>query len=244
MLAVIGGTGFAEFAGLENVELIDADTAWGMARLQRGTLDGTPCLFLPRHGLPAVIPPHKINYRANVQALADNGASGIVSVTAVGSVNESLDVPQVVIPDQIIDYTWGREQTFFVDRIHHIDSTWPYDAAMRGKILEAAAALCAEHPEVACNTSGVYGCTQGPRLETAAEIRRLRRDGCDIVGMTAMPEAALARELELPYAALSIVINPGAGMGGKEINLDAIGPAIERGMAWARWMVRFVAANS
>ena len=243
MLAVIGGTGFAEFSGLEDIQVIEAETAWGMARLQRGTLEGRPVLFLPRHGVPAVIPPHKINYRANIQALADNGATGIVSVTAVGSVNESLDVPQIVIPDQIIDYTWGREQTFFADRIHHIDFTWPYDMEMRAKLLEAAAALRREQPEVPCKTTGVYGCTQGPRLETAAEIRRLRRDGCDIVGMTAMPEAALARELDLPYAGVSIVINAGAGMGGDAIHLDEIGPTIDQGMEWARWMVRFLAAN-
>lgn len=244
MLAVIGGTGFADFTGLEDIESLDVENAWGVARLLRGRLEGERLLFLPRHGIPPMTPPHKINYRANIQALADAGATKVVSITAVGSVDASLEVPHLVIPDQIIDYTWGRSQTFYDDEIQHIDFTFPYDPGLRGRILEAAAELGAEQPDMPCRTRGVYGCTQGPRLETAAEIRRLRADGCDIVGMTAMPEAALARERDLPYAAMSIVVNAGAGIDDGVVDMAGIEGAISKGMTWVREIVRRLVACS
>lgn len=244
MLAVIGGTGFAELAGLTRIQVLDVATDWGRAKLQRGRLDDETVLFLPRHGIPPAIPPHKINYRANIQALAQSGATELVAITAVGSVDATLRVPHLVIPDQIIDYTWGRGHTFHDAAIHHIDFTYPYDERLRDRLLAAAAALCQAQPEVPCRAGGVYGCTQGPRLETAAEIRRLAMDGCHIVGMTAMPEAALARELALPYAALSIVVNAGAGVAGAAIDMAGIEPAIATGMTWARWIVRRLVACS
>ena len=242
MLAVVGGTGFAEFSGLDDIRIIEAENAWGQARLQHGVLSGHPMLFLPRHGMPPSRPPHRINYRANIQALKDAGASQVISVTAVGSVDPTLAVPHLVIPDQIIDYTWGRAHTFYEDDIHHIDFTWPYDPALREQLLGAAAAECEADPQILCRTQGVYGCTQGPRLETAAEIRRLAADGCDIVGMTAMPEASLARERDLPYAAMSIVVNAGAGIDDAQVDIAGIEPAIATGMSWVRAIVRRLAA--
>lgn len=243
MLAIIGGTGLGEFSGLEQVESLRVPTAYGDVRLDKGFLLGAPVLFLSRHGFPPSRPPHRINYRANIQALVDAGASAVISITAVGSVDATLNVPHLVIPDQIIDYTWGREHTFFDDEIHHIDLTWPYDPILRGKLLDAVAGLCGDEPQVPCRTDGVYGCTQGPRLETAAEIRRLAADGCHVVGMTAMPEAALARERRLAYAGLSIVVNAGAGIANAEISMADIEPAIDQGMAWARSIVRRLVVN-
>lgn len=234
MLAIIGGTGFGEFAGLDRIDIVDAKNRWGTSRFQRGWIGDSEVLFLPRHGLPPKSPPHMINYRANIQALKDHGASGILAVTAVGSVDESLKVPHLVIPDNLIDYTWGRAHTFFNDEIHHIDFTWPYDAELRGLLIATTTGLFGDDAAVPLATRGVYGCCQGPRLETAAEIRRLRHDGCDIVGMTAMPEAALAREAGLPYAGISVVVNKGAGVGGEPVDLDGIETAIGLGMGWVR----------
>lgn len=242
MIAVIGGTGFGELVGLSGLEEGLVETRFGPAHLQTGTLDGVPVLFLPRHGSPATIPPHRINYRANIQALCDTGADAIIAVTAVGSVDARLAVPQFVIPDQIIDYTFGRAQTFFDDEIHHIELSFPYHAALRASIIDAARLVSAA-TGLPLGEGGVYGCTQGPRLETAAEITRLGRDGCDIVGMTAMPEAALARERNIPYAGLSVVVNTGAGIGGQAIDLGNIEVAMTRGMDGARLVVARVIAS-
>lgn len=242
MIAVIGGTGFGELTGLSGLEASVVETRFGTANLQTGTLDGVPVLFLPRHGSPARMPPHRINYRANIQALCDTGADAIIAVTAVGSVDERLAVPQFVVPDQIIDYTFNRAQTFFDDEIHHIDLSFPYHDALRATIIDAARLVSAASG-LPLKEGGVYGCTQGPRLETAAEITRLGRDGCDIVGMTAMPEAALARERNVPYAGLSVVVNAGAGLGGQAIDVDNIEAAMSRGMDGARLVVARVIAG-
>ncbi|MBD3648047.1 MAG: S-methyl-5'-thioinosine phosphorylase, partial [Pseudomonadales bacterium] len=208
MLAVIGGTGFGEFAGLEATEEVETDTPYGPARLEKGLLDGKAVIFLPRHGKPPVHPPHKINYRANIAALAQAGTDGIVSVNAVGGIDGSLALPELVFTDQIVDYTWGRAHTFFDDEIHHVDFTYPYDADLRAALMDSVRNLNREQgANIVFRETGVYGCVQGPRLETAAEIRRMAGDGCDVVGMTAMPEAALAREKGIPYAGISVVVN-------------------------------------
>ncbi|XOV89395.1 MAG: S-methyl-5'-thioinosine phosphorylase [Pseudomonadota bacterium] len=234
MLAVIGGTGFGEFAGLSETRLHETATAYGPASWQQGNVDGYPVIFLPRHGSPARVPPHRINYRANIQALADAGADNIIAVNAVGSVDPTLAVPTLVLPDQVIDYSWGRAHTFFDDRIGHIDFTFPYDNPLRASLLAVADSLSGP----VLRTTGTYGCTQGPRLETAAEIARLARDGCHIVGMTGMPEAALAREAALPYACLAVVVNAGAGIHGKAVDLDGIDAAMSQGMGWVRDLIR------
>lgn len=226
MFGILGGTGFGALAALRNSASEQVKTRFGTAYLEAGLLANQPVIFMPRHGHPAVQPPHKVNYRANIQALKQKGVTQLLAVTAVGSVAPELEVGDFVVPDQIIDYTSGREHTFFDQEIHHIDFTYPYDATLRQQLAEVAALTYG----VNCIPSGVYGCTNGPRLETAAEVQRLHNDGCTIVGMTAMPEAALAREAGLPYAGLSVVVNKGAGLAG-ELDLEAISSSLAKSMA-------------
>ncbi len=221
MIAVIGGTGFGSLLQLTNPSPIQVDTQYGSANIQKGTLSGKPIIFLPRHGNPPQIPPHLINYRANIRALWDNGVTNIIALNAVGSVDEFIQVPSLIVPNQIIDYTNGREHTFFDDKISHIEFTNPFDDELRQKLIEGA------QGSLNLKRSGVYGCTQGPRLETAAEVKRLRKDGCDVVGMTLMPEAALARELGMAYASICFVVNEGAGIRDDLIKFDLIKQAIE-----------------
>jgi len=226
LFGILGGTGFGALAALRNTESERVETRYGTAYLEAGLLADQPIIFLPRHGHPAMQPPHKVNYRANIQALKQMGVTQLLAVTAVGSVAPELEVGDFVVPDQIIDYTSGREHTFFDQEIYHIDFTYPYDVTLRQQIAEVAAVTAG----VNCIASGVYGCTNGPRLETAAEVQRLHNDGCTIVGMTAMPEAALAREAGLPYAGLSVVVNKGAGLAG-ELDLEVISASLAKSMA-------------
>ena len=238
MLAIVGGTGFGEFSGLTEIKSMEVETKYGVSYIEHGMLAGAPLLFLPRHGNPPRFPPHMINYRANIDALITSGATSIVAVTAVGGVDESLQVPELIIPDQLIDYTYGRAQTFYDDEIHHIDLTYPYDISLRNHLVTAAREAQQSNGEILLRDGGVYGCLQGPRLETAAEIRRLRIDGCDIVGMTAMPELALARERDIPYAGISVNVNAGAGINKEPIQMADIYSAMNIGMAWVRDVVK------
>jgi 5'-methylthioadenosine phosphorylase len=213
MLAILGGSGLARIELLTETRSISARTEYGepSAPLTLGRLGGCEVLFLARHGEGHSIPPHQVNYRANIRALRDAGAKRIVSVATVGGIRREFGPGSLVVPRQIIDYTWGRPSTFFEGpgtKVTHIDFTEPYSAALRAAIL-AAARACGE----AVADGGCYGTTQGPRLETAAEIVRMERDGADLVGMTAMPEAALAREAGLEYAAIAVVVNHAAGKG-------------------------------
>ncbi|PDH37541.1 MAG: 5'-methylthioadenosine phosphorylase [OM182 bacterium MED-G24] len=224
--AVIGGTGFSEFVGMTSDRWEQVRTPYGPATLARGQVADVDMVFLPRHGRPAQLPPHAINYRANIRALYNLGVSRIIAVNAVGSVTPDIPVPALVIPDQIIDYTWGRHHTFHGRDIRHIDFTEPFDPQLRERLCDITKQMGSPHRLV-----GVYGCTQGPRLESAAEIQRMGRDGCDIVGMTAMPETALARELEIPYASICVNINPGAGLAGSDhMDFDSMSAALETGM--------------
>ena len=230
-LGIIGGTALLELAGLEIRERHDAQTHWGApsAPVLLGELGGREVAFLHRHGAPPRIPPHRINYRANVSALEAAGCRRIVAVAAVGGIRHDLIPGRLVIPDQIIDYTWGRGHTFFEEEPGapvHVDFSFPYDAA-----LSAALARAAESAGAPADPGGTYGCTQGPRLESAAEIDRLERDGCDVVGMTGMPEAALAREAGIAYAHLALVVNPAAGRAPGLIRMDAIADTLATGMA-------------
>ncbi|MEI7447011.1 MAG: S-methyl-5'-thioinosine phosphorylase, partial [Burkholderiales bacterium] len=180
------------------------------------------------------IPPHQINYRANLWALHHVGATSVLAVATVGGIRADCGPGVLAVPDQIVDYTHGRKSTFFEgpdSPVTHVDFTRPYDEALRERLLRAAAS--AGEPIVA---GGTYGCTQGPRLETAAEIRRLERDGCDLVGMTGMPEAVLARELGLPYAVLAVVANHAAGLGDSRaaISMEAMGAVMDAAMVRAR----------
>ncbi len=227
-LAVIGGTGIAQLDGLDAVALCEVTTPYGSpsAAIQQGMLDGCRVFFLRRHGPEAATPPHLINYRANLWALHSLGVSDIVAINAVGGIGPRMLPGRLVIPDQIVDYTWGREHTFDegVDgRLMHIDFTEPYDGELRTALLAAASAS-----NISCQASAVHGVTQGPRLETAAEIRRMAIDGCDVVGMTGMPEAALARELGVAYASVCMVVNAAAGLGEGPISLAAMHDILEQ----------------
>jgi len=229
-LAVIGGSGLDEVTGLEPGQSHRIMTAWGRPSdaVTSGMLNGVELLFLPRHGPGHQLPPHRINYRANIGVLADLGAEAIVATAAVGGIAAEAIPGVVVIPDQLIDYTSDREHTFFdgsQSQPEHVDFAQPYSSALRAKLVAAAASA-----DVRVLDSGVYATTQGPRLETAAEIDRLQRDGCTIVGMTGMPEAALARELGIDYANLSLVVNPAAGHSSEPITMHSIERELSLGM--------------
>ena len=204
MLAIIGGSGLSSLAMLESVRREIVRTPYGepSSPVSLGRLKGCEVAFLARHGHGHTIAPHEINYRANLWALKKQGVEGVVSVAAVGGIPAELAPGAIVVPHQIIDYTWGRKHTYFEGDapVTHIDFTHPYSETLRQSVL-AAARRCNEP----VHDGGVYAATQGPRLETAAEIDRLERDGATLVGMTGMPEAALARELGLPYAAVAVI---------------------------------------
>lgn len=222
-IAIIGGTGLTRLQGLDITHREVVHTPYGepSGPLTHGELSGQEVVFLARHGYGHTIPPHRINYRANLWALRSMGVSRVIAVAAVGGIREDLRPGTLVIPHQIIDYTWGRAHTFFEDDLEgvvHVDFTDPYCPDLRGRLLAAGA-----HCDHRVADSGTYGATQGPRLESAAEIDRLERDGCDLVGMTGMPEAALARELELSYACCAVVANRAAGRGEADIHEEIEG---------------------
>ncbi|MFA7665202.1 MAG: S-methyl-5'-thioinosine phosphorylase [Burkholderiaceae bacterium] len=236
MLGIVGGSGLARLASLQNTRRKIFRTPWGepSCPLTFGELDGREVVFLARHGHGHTIAPHEINYRANIWALREAGADAIVSVATVGGIGCDCAPGAILVADQIIDYTHSRKGTYFEGAgrpVMHVDFTEPYDAMLRQRLIDAAAAI--GEPVI---DGAVYGCRQGPRLETAAEIRMLARDGCDIVGMTGMPEAALARELELPYAALCVVANHAAGIGdsARQISLQAISEVLDQTMVRVR----------
>jgi 5'-methylthioinosine phosphorylase len=212
-LAVIGGTGLYDFPGLERIERRDVPTPFGApsAPVVLGEFRGKRLAFLARHGEHHTVAPHRINYRANVWALHGLGARRIIGVNAVGGIRADMGPRTLVVPLQIIDYTHGRSSSFCdVEgaKVEHIDFTEPYSAELRTALVRAAA-----RANIDMVAAGCYGATQGPRLETAAEIARMRRDGCDLVGMTGMPEAVLGRELQVDYACLALVANWAAGCG-------------------------------
>jgi 5'-deoxy-5'-methylthioadenosine phosphorylase len=236
MLAIIGGSGFAELANLEVVRRQVVRTPYGepSGAVTFGRLNGRDVVFLARHGYGHTIPPHAVNYRANVWALSSLQVSGVIAIASVGAIRADLEPGGLVLPEQIIDYTHGRRSTFFEgqDRsVTHIDFTHPYSRSLQQQCLRAA-----ELAQVPLTLGGVYGATQGPRLETAAEINRLERDGVDMVGMTGMPEAALAREIGLQYAALAVVANAAAGRGGshEEIRLQDLQEVLQLAMGKVR----------
>jgi 5'-methylthioinosine phosphorylase len=220
-IAVIGGSGFYEFSDLRDVEVVSVGTPYGeVTGLTLGLLDSHRLAFIARHGVGHKSPPHLINYRANIWALKSLGVQRILAVNAVGGIAASMGPRTFVIPHQLIDYTYARAHTFaevLTEEINHVDFTEPFSANVRQALIAAFAKV-----GTPCVDGGVIGCTQGPRLETAAEVLRLKRDGCDLVGMTTMPEAALARELGMDYAALCTVVNFAAGLSQEPISLADI----------------------
>jgi purine nucleoside phosphorylase len=217
-VAVIGGTGMNQWPGLLVQKQLQIDTPYGApsAPLLLGKVYGVQAIFLARHGEGHRIPPHGINYRANMWALQQAGVHAVVAIAAVGAIAPWLPPGAVAVPSDLIDYTYGREHTE------------PYSERVRRELLHGAL-----EARIDVAASGVMGVTQGPRLESTAEIKRLKRDGCDMVGMTGMPEAGLARELGLDYASLAVSVNWAAGLGSGDIHGE-IHESIEAGMAKVR----------
>ena len=239
MLGIIGGTGLTQLSNLEVTRRQIVRTPFGDASgaLTFGKLSGHDVVFLARHGYGHTIPPHEVNYRANIWALDSAGVEQVVSVASVGGIRSDLPPGTLAIPHQVLDYTWGRKHTFFegADQpVTHVDFTHPYCEKLRAKLLQAAAAA-----RQAIVGNGVYAATQGPRLESAAEIDRLERDGADMVGMTGMPEAALAKEIGLRYAAVAVVVNHAAGRGDSSdaIHLDQINAVLQASMVKVRMLL-------
>jgi 5'-methylthioinosine phosphorylase len=229
-VAVIGGTGMNQWPGLVVQKKLEVDTPFGKpsAPLLLGKVYGIKAIFLARHGEGHKIPPHGINYRANLWALQQAGVKSVVAIAAVGAIAPWLPPGAVAVPMDVIDYTYGRDHTYS-DGAHaelkHVEFTEPFSGRVRRELLHGALAGRVEIAE-----GGVIGVTQGPRLESTAEIKRLKRDGCDMVGMTSMPEAGLARELGLDYASLAVSVNWAAGLGSGDIHGE-IHQWIETGMA-------------
>jgi 5'-methylthioadenosine phosphorylase len=238
MLAIIGGSGLSKLGNMEVTKRKVSRTPYGepSGALTFGHIGGCDVVFLARHGYGHTIAPHEVNYRANLWALRDAGVSEVISVASVGAIGDHAP-GAIVVPHQVIDYTWGRASTYFQGQgtpVNHIDFTEPYSRSLRARILTAATD-CKE--PVA--DGGVYAATQGPRLETAAEIERLARDGATLVGMTGMPEAALAREISLEYATIAVVANWAAGRGDSKraVPLDKIGAILEEAMGRVRRII-------
>lgn len=223
--AVIGGSGLYALSGLEVMERRDLDTPWGKpsAAVVIGRFAERTVAFLARHGEDHQLAPHGVNYRANLWVLQHIGVNRVIGVNAVGGIRADMAPRAMAVPDQIIDYTWGRPSSFGdADgaAVRHVDFSEPYTASLRRTLLVAA-----ERAGIEAIDGGCYGVTQGPRLETCAEIKRMQRDGCDLVGMTGMPEAVLARELGVDYACLALVANWAAGCDpqqGMEISIEEI----------------------
>jgi 5'-methylthioinosine phosphorylase len=239
-IAIIGGTGLTTFRTLQISHREVVRTPYGdpSAPITFGSISDTDVLFLARHGYGHTISPHRVNYRANIWALKSLGVEKVIAVAAVGGIREDLVPASIVFPDQIIDYTYSREHTFYDDAdagITHIDFTHPYCADIRDVMIKAAREaghMVSDH--------ATYGATQGPRLESAAEIDRLERDGCDMVGMTGMPEAALAREAGLCYATCAVVANMAAGRSEGEITMKIVDENLKAGMIKARQLLEVV----
>ena len=240
LVAIIGGSGLTKLQNLEITRREVLRTPFGepSAPLVFGHLGGQQTVFLARHGHGHTIPPHEVNYRANIWALKEVGASHVIAVNAVGGITPTMAAGGLVFPDQIIDYTYGRNHTFFGNEqkaVTHVDFTFPYCEELRQSLIVAAS-----RARLSVSTKGTYAATQGPRFETIAEIRRLERDGADIVGMTGMPETSLARELSLCYACIAVVANPAAGKAAGTISLKEIERTLESGMEKVRSLLEQV----
>ena len=243
MHAIIGGSGLYALGKEFRVDSSHSrDTPYGevSAELKSGELEGQQVVFLPRHGESHQIPPHRINYRANLWALDSLGVKNIIAVNAVGG----IDAPpqSIIIPDQVIDYSCNREHTFFDGdnpRAGHIDFTYPYSETIRRRIIAAG-----ERCDIQLTRSGTYGCSNGPRFETSAEIVKMRRDGCSVIGMTGMPEASLARELNMDYASIALVVNWCAGIEDSVLDMAEIEETLEQGIKTVVRLIRTTLAQA
>jgi 5'-methylthioinosine phosphorylase len=242
MLAIIGGRGLTELENLKITHRQVMRTPFGepSGAFLFGTLNGHEVIFLARHGFGYTIPPHLVNYRANLWALREQGVSDVVSVATVGGIRADLIPGSLVVPDQVLDYTHGRDYTFFGNRntsYRNIDFTLPYSSKLRSRILRGA-----EQVQQPCLDGGVYATTQGPRLDSIAEINRYERDGADMVGMTGMPETALAKELDMSYATIAVVVNYAAGRGDSQtsINMEGVNATARTAMDSVRAILECV----
>lgn len=223
LCAIIGGSGLYCLGESYHAEKrVKAQTPYGVvsAEIETGRYGDRPLVFIPRHGREHTVAPHKVNYRANIWALHNAGVTKVIAVNAVGGIGADFSPGTMAVPDQLIDYTFNREHSFFDGEsqpLKHIDFTWPYSSSLRQQIIGVAA-----RKNMPLVTQGTYGCTNGPRLETAAEVRKIAADGCHMIGMTGMPEAALAREMGLDYAAIALVVNWCAGLQDVELSMDEI----------------------
>ena len=233
-VGIIGGSGLADIEGLSFADAHKVSTPFGdiSAPIRQANYNNQEVMFLARHGAPHSLPPHAINYRANLWALKQLGVDQIIAVNAVGGITANMGPEVIALPGQLIDYTYGREHTFACtaeDKLQHVDFTYPYDEVLRKKL-----AVAFERCNINYQYGGVYGATQGPRLETAAEVLRLERDGCDLVGMTGMPEAGLARELGIAYCSVCLVVNWAAGKSDSLITMAQIEAVMDSGMSNVR----------
>ena len=229
-LAIIGGTGLNQIEGLEitSTRIIETPYGYPSSDYIFANVNDTEIVFLARHGTPHIIPPHKINYRANIWGLKECGVTDIIAIAAVGGISSKMSPAHIALPDQIIDYSYGREHTFFAENLEavtHIDFSQPYSHQLRADLIQAS-----KKAQISFSSTGTYGCTQGPRLESSAEIKRMERDGCDLVGMTGMPEAALAKELNIRYATIAVIANWAAGKSENEITMTEIELHLKKGM--------------
>jgi 5'-methylthioadenosine phosphorylase len=236
MLAIIGGRGLTELANLKITHRQVMRTPYGepSGAFLFGTLNQHEVIFLARHGFGHTIPPHLVNYRANLWALREQGVNNVISIATVGGIRADLTPGTIVVPDQIIDYTHGRDATFYDTRdtsYTNANFTLPYCPELRGRILRSAGIV--QQP---CMDGGVYAATQGPRLDSIAEINRYERDGADMVGMTGMPETALAMELQLHYATIAVVVNHASGRGDNRqgVNMEQVNATASAAMERVR----------
>lgn len=245
MIGIIGGSGLTRLSNLEITRREVIRTPYGepSGALTFGSLKGHEVVFLARHGYGHTIPPHAVNYRANIWAMHAQGVTGLVSVASVGGIRTDLEPGELSVPDQIIDYTYGRMHSFFdspEQTVTHIDFTHPYCQDLRQALIKAAG-----ESDIPIIDGGVYAATQGPRLETAAEINRMERDGADMVGMTGMPEAALAREMDVCYASIAVVANWAAGRGDsvEVVDLDIVRDVLDKAMEKVRTLLARLVDN-
>ena len=245
MLGIIGGSGFYSAGYAENLRRLEMVTEYSDVAVPLELIEtDKPFAFLARHGKDHHIPPHEINFRANIDALRQAGVTEIVAINAVGGIAEGTGPGAIIIPDQLIDYTWGRQSTFCGQSkrfVKHVDFSFPFDRALSDRLISAVNAINdqsgAARPVM---TAGVYGVTQGPRLETAAEIQKMRRDGCDIVGMTAMPEAVLAREAGITYGLIALSVNWAAGILPSEVTMEEIEAVLADGHQFLRRVLSII----
>ena len=231
-LGLIGGSGLDRWGNATRSHKISSIYGQPSADLTEFYVGDTPVFFLPRHGEQHEIAPHAVNYQANIDAFRQVGVNGIIAVNAVGGISSHNQPGTLTVPDQLIDYTWGRAHTFSMtagDNLQHVEFAGPFEGRLRSELLKAAVLA-----RLKVTDGGCVGVSQGPRLETAAEIRRYQQDGCDLVGMTSMPEAALAREAGLDYASLCINANWAAGLEQEPVNMEAIGATLAEAMIKVR----------